>query len=116
MSQGLSNLDVASSKLLLLNQASALNPGDKGQMFSGGRALFIVWLDGTVPGATYNGSNVTLQFSPDNGASWIPYGGAAFTSNGSALVYLLHGWRIRALIATAAPTGLNAALYYMPDN
>lgn len=111
-----SRLDIESANLLLLNRANAQNPAQGGQGFSGGRALFVVWADGGVAGATFNSCGVTLQFSPDNEASWVPYGGATFTSNGSTVVYLRHGWRIRALIDTADPTGINAALYYLPSD
>ncbi len=109
-------LDIASSRLLLLNRANAQNPADAGQVFSGGRALFSVWADGSVSGSTFNGCDVGLQFSPDNGASWIPYPNADFVSNGSVIVFLRQGWRIRALIGTATPTGINAELDYLPSD
>lgn len=109
-------LDIASSRLRLLNQANAQNPADNGQAFSGGTAMFSVWADGTVSGATFNGCTVTLQFSPDNAASWIPYDNVGFVSNGSAIVRLKQGWRIRALITDAIPTGINAELDYLPSD
>lgn len=84
----------------LLNAAAATGSSD---LWPGGWGAFIVW-------GTWNGATAKLQFSPDQGTTWIDVDGASLTVDGGGPFNLPPLKHRVAISGAGGSTSLSAAL------
>lgn len=88
-----------SSPVTLLTDADTTSDAAE---WAGGDCQFTAW-------GTWDGATAQLQWSPDDGSTWIDVDGAGLTENGGVIVSLPAG-SVRAAISDAGTTSLNADL------